>query len=133
MAQLIYRDCSLTVNSVDLSAYVKSLTVNYGANMQDDTVMGDSTRSFAGGLLEWSVNVEFVQDYAATRVDATLFSLVGAAGFTIVIKPVSSSANPTLTGTAVIATYNPQAGTVGDLLKATCTFQSAGTLTRTTT
>jgi len=50
--------------------------------MLDDTVMGDTTRSNIAGLLNWSIDVEFLQDFASAKVDATLFALVGSASFT---------------------------------------------------
>ncbi|MFH1117918.1 MAG: radical SAM protein [Pseudomonadota bacterium] len=137
MAQLIFRDAYVYITNVDLSSYVKSVTINYGAAMQDDTVMGDTTKSNASGLFEWSITVEFVQDYGASLVDATLFPLVGAAAFTVTIRPVKGTAvgatNPNFIGSAVLASYNPASGTVGDLHKCTATFQSASTLARNTT
>ena len=41
---------------------------------QDDTVMGDTTRSEAPGLKNWELEGLFNQDYAAGEVDATLFA-----------------------------------------------------------
>lgn len=135
MAQLILDDCYFEVNSVDLSDHVKSVTVNYSGEMQDDTVMGDDTRSNAAGLKNWSMDVQFVQDFAAGEVDATLFSLVGAAAFTVEVRPTSggrSATNPGFNGNAVLESYQPVAGAVGDLLQAPVTFQAAGTLSRST-
>ncbi len=77
MATLIYSDASLVLNSIDLSDHVKSLTINYESEAQDDTAMGDTTRSSKGGLLNWSISVEFHQDFAASEVDVTIFGIVG--------------------------------------------------------
>jgi len=135
MATFVYTDASVTVNSVDLSDHVKSCTLNYEAEMLDDTVMGDTTRSNMAGLLNWSIDVEFLQDFASAKVDATLFSLVGAAAFTVILKPTSgsvSSTNPSFTGSAVLESYPPMTGSVGDLESVSVTFRSAGTLARAT-
>lgn len=135
MATLIFKDAYVSINSVDLSDHVKSVTLNYEAEMQDDTAMGDTTRSNMAGLLNWSVDVEFLQDYAANEVDATLFSLVGAAAFPIILKPNGSATavtNPKFTGNAVLASYTPMGGGVGDLAMAPITLSPAGTLTRAT-
>ena len=97
--------------------------------------MGDTTRSNLAGLLNWSIDVEFLQDFAAAKVDATLFSLIGAAAFTVTVKPTSSSVsatNPSFSGSVVLESYPPMSGAVGDLETASATFRSAGTLTRAT-
>ena len=135
MATFVYTDASVVVNSFDLSDHVKSCTLNYEAEMLDDTVMGDTTRSNIAGLLNWSIDVEFLQDFASAKVDATLFTLVGAAAFTVTVKPTSgsvSATNPSFSGSAVLESYPPMSGSVGDLETASATFRSAGTLTRAT-
>ena len=135
MATFVYTDASVVVNSVDLSDHVKSCTLNYEAEMLDDTVMGDTTRSNIAGLLNWSIDVEFLHDFAAAKVDATLFSLIGAAAFTVTVKPTSgsvSATNPSFSGSAVLESYPPMSGSVGDLETASATFRSAGTLARAT-
>ena len=135
MATFVYTDASVVVNSVDLSDHVISCSLNYEAEMLDDTVMGDTTRSNIAGLLNWSIDVEFLQDFASAKVDATLFSLVGAAAFTVTVKPTSgsvSATNPSFSGSVVLESYPPMSGSVGDLETASATFRSAGTLARAT-
>lgn len=136
MATMVLTDASVTINAVDLSDHVKSVRLTYEAEMHDDTVMGTAgTRSKKPGLKNWSVEIEFLQDYASAKVDATLFPLVGASAFAIVIKPASgsvSTTNPSFTGNAVLASYQPLSGAVGELNKTTVPFQSAGALTRAT-
>lgn len=134
MASLILDDASVVINAVDLSDHVQSVTINYSAEMQDETAMGDDTRVNKGGLKNWSMDVEFKQDYASGEVDATLFSLVGAT-FTVTVKPTSAAVgttNPSYSGTGILESYNPIGNSVGDLATAPITIQSAGTLTRAT-
>jgi len=135
MATLVFNDAHVTINAVDLSDHVKKVTLNYNAAMLDDTVMGDDTKSNMAGLKEWSVDIEFLQDYAAGEVDATLFDLVGAAAFAIILKAngdTTSATNPKYTGNAVLESYSPMDGTVGDIASTSITLQSAGTLSRAT-
>lgn len=134
MATLIYDDASVVINAVDLSDHVQSATINYSAELQDETAMGDDTRINKGGLKNWSIDVQFKQDFASGEVDATLFSLVGST-FTITVKPTSAAVgttNPSYSGTGILESYTPLGGNVGDLLTAPVTIQSAGTLTRAT-
>jgi len=134
MAQLVLTDASVTINSVDLSDHVKSVTLNYSADMNDDSAMGDTTHSRIGGLKDWSLDIEFQQDYASSKVDATLFPLVGST-FTVIVIPVNdtvTATNPSFSGTGILESYPPIAGAVGDEALASVTIQSAGTLARNT-
>lgn len=135
MAAFVFKDGSLVVNSVDLSDHVRSMTLNYSGDLQEETSMGDDTRKRLSGLKDWSVDVTFKQDFDSGSVDATLFSLIGAASFTVTMKPTSaavSATNPSFSGSAVLETYPPLDGAVGDLAEVSATFQAAGDLTRAT-
>lgn len=133
MAQIVLKDASITINSVDLSDKSNSVELNYEVEAVEVTAFGGN-RSFIGGLQNNSVTVEFMQDFAATEVEATIFPLVGTQT-TIVIKPTSaavSSTNPsyTITG-AYLASHTPVAATVGELAMTSLTF-TGGTLAKST-
>jgi hypothetical protein len=135
MASMVLYDAFLSVGGTDLSEHVRSVTIDAGTTMQDDTAMGDTFQSNAPGLATWSISVEFLQDYAASKVDATLYPLLGVAAtpVALVIRPASSgvaTANPQWTGTGVLESYNPVAGSVGDQAMASATWQSGGALVR---
>ena len=127
MASMVLYDAFLSVGGTDLSDHVRSVTIDAGTTMQDDTAMGDTFQSNANGLATWSITVEFLQDYAASKVDATLYPLLGpsATNAALVIRPASGS-------TGVLESYNPVAGSVGDQAMATATWQSASALVRAT-
>ena len=134
MATFVFTDARFECNSVDLSDHVKTATLDIGAETQDDTVMGDDTRSVAGGLKTWSMSIEFLQDYASAKVDATVFPLLGTTT-TIKLRPVDttvSGTNPEYNGTAVLESYTPMGGSVGDMATAAATWVAAGSLTRST-
>lgn len=130
MATLIYTDAYLVVNSVNLSGWCRSLTINYEAEMLDDTTFGTTgTRSNRPGLKNWSMDTEFLQDFDAGAVDATLFSLIGAVPFPIEARPTSaavSATNPSYSGEAVLESYPPLTGEVGALGTVSATFRSGG-------
>ena len=134
MAEVVLTDASVTIGGTDLSDHVRSITLNYNSEPQDKTAMGDTTRERIGGLLDWSVSVEFNQDYAASEVDATLFSAVGTV-VTFVGKPDSgavASTNPSYTGSALLSSYQPVNGSVGDIHTTSISLEAAGALTRAT-
>ncbi len=138
MAKFLYKNAHLTINTVDLSARVESLTLNVGAETPETTAMSDGTRQRVASFVDWSIDVTFRQDFiapATNAVDSTLFSLVGAAAFAIIVRPdaaVKGVTNPEFTGNALLASYSPLTGSVGDVASAPCTFQGDGTLARAT-
>ncbi len=134
MAEQVLTNAHLTVNGVNLSDHVRSITLRYAAELQDITAMSDTTRARLGGLKDWSFDVEFNQDFAASNVDATLFPIVGTS-VAVIIRPDAgavSTTNPNFTGNAMIESYQPVGGAVGDAHVSPVTFQGNGTLTRAT-
>ena len=128
-------DASVTVNSVDLSDHVKEVTVDTGADAHDDSAMADTTHSHIGGLLTASMTILFEQDYAASKVDATISGVGVGNTTTITVLPTSSavsSTNPSWSGTMLLTGYKPVGGAVGDLHLTQTTWVSAGTLARAT-
>lgn len=132
MAKLVLKDAYVDINAVPLSDHVRTVTVNYSGDMQETTGMGATGKEKLSGLTDWSVELEFQQDYAAAEVDVTLHPLVGAAAVAIKVRPTSAAVaatNPELQGNVLLETYG-QGGTVGDVSIATATFQGTGALTR---
>ena len=127
-----FKNAMFEINGTDLSDHVESLTLNYSAEMLDSTAMGDTTRVRKGGLKDWSADVNFHQDLAATEVDATLFTLVGTTACVQIraCNACSSAGNPDFSGIVILESYNPLGGAVGAMLDSPSTFQSAGTLSR---
>lgn len=136
MAAFVLTDAEIVINGVDLSAFVLSATLNYASDLQEDTSMGDGTRTRLAGLKDWSLEVNFKQNFDSGSVDDTLFSLVGAAAFTVTAMADKTAGvgptNPRFSGSAVLESYPIMSNSVGELVQASVTFQSAGTLSRNT-
>lgn len=135
MAELVFTNAQVLVNAVDLSDHVTQVKIVHKGELQDDTAMGATTRSRTPGLLDWSITVDFKQDFAAAKVDATLFPLVGAAAFAIEVRPVNgarSVTNPGYNGQCVLASHDPISGQIGKLLMNSAVFEAAGALARST-
>jgi hypothetical protein len=134
MASFAWTDARVEVNSVNLSAYVKSVSLELSAEALDDTAMGDTYHSRIGGLKDWSVSVEFNADFGASAVDQTLNALLGTVT-TIKVRPTSSSisaTNPEYSGSVLLSSYTPAGGGVGELAAASADFEGAGTCSRAT-
>lgn len=126
----------LTYSGVDLTDHVKSVTINQEYDQVETTAMGAVNKAFAVGLSDASVEVEFYQDFDASKVDATLSPLLGSStGATLVIQTSGATVtatNPKYTMVAAIYNYNPIAGSVGEASMTSPTFRpvSGTTLTR---
>ena len=132
MATLAFTDAVITINSVNLSTFANQVSITYEGEAQDETAFGDTTRINKGGLLNWTMEVTFHQDFAVGGVDATMFSLVNTTT-TVSVKPTSaatSATNPDYNGTGYIQNYQPFSNSVGELASATISILSAGTLAR---
>lgn len=134
MAIKVLTNALVTINAVDLSAKSNSVTVNYEVDSVESTVFGQTAHTFTGGLQNVSVDIEMLQDFAASQTEATVFGLVGTTT-TLIIRADSgavSATNPTYTIVgAFLAAHTPVAGGVGELMMSSLSF-TGGTLTKTT-
>lgn len=125
MAVQVLTNASVTVNAIDLSAYVTSVTVDRQVDPVETTSMGATGHTFSAGLQSSTVTVNFNQDFASNKVNATLTGLVGTTT-TVVVKADSaavSATNPSFSCSGFFAGYSPVSGAVGDLNAFTATFQ----------
>ena len=140
MGELVLQDAHVRVGSsqstTNLTPWVTGVTINYAAELHDKTAMGTNSRSRIAGLKDWSVTIDFNQDFGTNMVDYTLFNLVGIANSsqsTLIIKPTTvkgSATNPRYKGRGLLESYSPLSGAVGELAKVPVTFQGDGDLSR---
>lgn len=133
MSATVLTDAKVVINSVNLSTFVRKVTLNIEVQDQDVTAMGgNGYTARIAGLKDWSVECDFNQDFAAAAVDATLWPLFGT-NTTISVNPTSganAATNPQYTGSVLVSKYTPLDGAVGDVSTITIPFQAAGALTR---
>lgn len=123
---------------VDLTTRVKSITINTSGETLDVTTLNSAGRERIAGLKDYSLDVTFTQDYAATNVDATLSGIVGGSAGTFSWRPTSavqSATNPTYSGEVICTSYTPVSSGVGDADEASAHFEGANgsAITRTAT
>jgi len=143
MAELVFTKCLFllgTSNSptTTLVKKVRSVAINYSAEIQDKTAMGADSRGRIAGLKDWNATIEFNQDFASSDYDKFMFSNVGKSSTDLhfEVRPTTaegSASNPRYQGSCVQEGYNPISGSVGDLAVHSVTFQGDGTLTRSVT
>ena len=124
----------LTVNAVDLSSLVSSVTINRSFEELDITAMGDSGRRFVKGLEASSITIDFFNDEATGKTLQTLQSQWGLST-TVTVKQTSaatSATNPLYTMSCLVNNTTPINGTVGDLSTQSVTWNVNGTIAVTT-
>lgn len=132
----VWKNGYIGVNAVNLSDHAREITLETSTAELPDNVHGDNTAKVRAGLEDWTVTVTFLQDFAASKVDATLSSIdgVGHSSFQLEVGADASSAvsatNPRYSGMAILASYRPFGGQHGVNLEATATFRPASDLTR---
>ena len=132
MAKYLFTDGYVFVNSVDLSDHAFSMDTPESHEQVD--VSGFSatgTKEFLAGQTTQEITIGFLQDFAASKVHATLQPLfTNRTQFLITVKPTSSgvsSTNPTFSGTVQLNQYNGLSGQLNARGEMTVTFTAATT------
>ena len=131
MAQVITK-ATVTVGGVDLSSSIRKVTLSTDRAELDTTTFGNTAKRRVAGLADNKVSLDFNQDFSASSVEATLYTLIGSTT-TIVIKPngtTASATNPSYTFTALVTSWTPLDAQVGELASATITWPIDGDITK---
>lgn len=133
MARIVLTDAKVTINSVNLSSYISSVTLSTSNDVVETTGFSSTAaRTRVAGLQDNSVTIEFFQDFATSLVEQTIYPLLGSTT-TVVVLPTSSAAsatNPSYTFTALVSEWQPLSGAVGELSTASVTWPISGAITK---
>lgn len=138
MARIVLTDASVTINSVNLSDHIASITINESTDVVETTAFSSTAaKTRVAGLKDNSVTLEFHQDFASSSVEQTIngtTSLVGTVT-TIVVKPTSASVsatNPSYTFSALVSEWTSLNAAVGELSTASVSWPITGAITKAT-
>jgi len=134
MAVYLSNGVVLTVNAVDLSNLVSSVTINRSFDELEVTAMGDSGHKFVKGLEASSITIDFFNDEATSKTLQTLNSVWGTST-TVTVKQtsaVTSATNPLYTMSCLVNNITPVNGAVGDISTQSVTWNVNGTIAVTT-
>jgi hypothetical protein len=124
----------LTVNAVDLSNLVSSVTINRAFDELEVTALGDGGHKFVKGLEASSITIDFFNDSATSKTLSTLNTNWGS-NVAVTFKQldaVVSATNPLYTMTCLVNNTTPVNGAVGDLSTQSVTWNVSGTIAITT-
>ena len=128
MPTLILKDCKLYLGGHDLSGDMNNMGIDYGAELQDDTTMGDDTRSNKSGLKTVGAAHEGFWQADDVLVSDTLWERFAIENEVMTVAPETGAvAETAYSFHSVLAEYSP-GGSVGDMLAFTVNASGTGTL-----
>jgi hypothetical protein len=134
MAVYLSNGVVLTVNAVDLSSLVSSVTINRSFEELPITAMGDSGVRAVKGLEASSITIDFFNDAESAKTLQTLNTVWGTST-TVTVKQTSatvSATNPMYTMSCLVNNTTPINGAVGDISTQSVTWNVNGTIAVTT-
>lgn len=125
----------ILVNSVDWKSWASKAQLDVKASLEDVTTFASGGwKENAGGLLEWTVSIELIDDFTATTgLDALLWGILNTS-VPIELRPTQAArgtANPAYTGNIWIDNSS-FGGQVGTAAKKSLTFTGTGAVSRLT-
>lgn len=135
MAIFLQNNVGVKINSIDLSDHILSVSLSQIFDELEVTALGDTAHKFAKGLEAATLTLDFLNDFAASSVAATLQAAYGTT-VTAVLIPVKGTAvsatNPLYTVSILINNLTPLNGAVGDISSSSLTFTCNSTVVQTT-
>ncbi len=134
MARLVLNNADIQINGVNLSDRIAAVTITTEVADIPTTAFGSTAITRTAGLKDNSVQIDFHQDFAAGEVEATIYPLLGQTTV-VTVKPGAQATavdNPLYTMTALVTSWTPVAGAVGELLTASVTWPVSGEVVKTT-
>jgi hypothetical protein len=136
MAIFLQNNVGVKINSVDLSDHITSVTLTQTFDELEVTALGDSSHKMVKGLEASTLTLNFLNDFAAASVQATLQAAYGTT-VTAVLLPVKGTAvsatNPLYTVSILVNNLTPLNGAVGDISNSSQSFTCNSTVVQTTT
>lgn len=123
----------LSINANVLNSFTKKAELAVEIEDKDVTTYASlGWKEVLGGLKSGELGTEFLQDFAASQLDAIMWPLLG----TVVPFEVRgdqaavSASNPKYTGSILIKAWNPITGSVGDEATVSVSFPTSGQVLR---
>ncbi|WP_329474025.1 phage tail protein [Streptomyces sp. NBC_01723] len=126
----------LSINSNDLSEFTRKAELTVEVEEKDVTNYKSlGWKEVVGGLKSGELGCEFLQDFAATKLDAIMWPLLGTVVPFVVRADQAAvgTSNPSYSGSILINGWNPITGSVGDEATVSLGFPTSGAVTRATT
>ena len=138
MATLVFTNPYLVLDGVNLTGYVRKVTLKGVKAVHEDTAntagTGVSARTYVGGLKEYGFEPVFNFALGAGLTEATLWAIWNAGtavGFTCAnAGSTAGTANPHYSGSALITDFAGVDGAIGEKGEAQPVFKVTGDIAR---
>jgi hypothetical protein len=121
MAKKVIKHPLISINGVDLTNRITQITIDTSTDEVDSTTFDSDYKQTEAGMMDASVNIDTVQDYAKGSVDATLWPLAQEGkAFLVKILPEKgtgepSEDNPCYQMAGKLFSYSPLSASPGEL------------------
>ncbi|MFC8438029.1 phage tail tube protein [Streptomyces griseoincarnatus] len=136
MPKMVLLAQHLSINGETLNEYTKKAELTVEVEDKDVTNYASlGWKEVIGGLKSAELSCEFLQDFAATKLDSIMWPLLG----TVVPFEVRAdqaavgTSNPAYSGNILINGWSPITGSVGDEATVSQGFPTSGAVSRATT
>lgn len=129
MAKYVVTSQKVTVNGTDISsACARAELVLNSAEVETTDFGSAGWTEVIGGLKSGQLTLDFHSDFGAGGVSSVFDDLLGTIGTFVVIAngTAASATTPAYTATALINSFTPVAGAVGDLSTFSVTLPTTG-------
>ena len=138
MATFLANGAVVTVNAVDLSTYTSSVTIGQSFDTLEVTAMGDSGHKQIAGLENSTISIDFMADFATSKVNQTINGATAGNGLVgsttvVTVKPKAGATgadNPLYTMTCLVTEW-PQVYNVSELATISVTWPVNGSVVKT--
>ncbi|MEV8395917.1 MULTISPECIES: hypothetical protein [unclassified Streptomyces] len=133
MAKMVLLAAFVSIGGNDLSDYARKAELSVEVEDKDVTTYTSlGWKVVLGGLKSGELGLEFLQDVAATKIDALMWPLLGSVvPFVVRLDSAPKSAsNPEWSGNILINGWNPIEGGVGDEASVSVGYPTSGAVTR---
>ncbi len=131
---MVLKTTYVALNSVDRSSWVSKCELTAEVDEKDVTTFAsDGWVEVIGGLAKGQLSLTFKNDITDNTLDETMWALFLAGTTTFEVRPTESAvtnSNPKYTGTVLIKSWSPIAGSVGDVNEFSPTYPTSGLITR---
>ena len=117
MAKVVLTNPRVTLDGVDLSDHITSLSINTDYDLVEVTQIGDIAKKMVAGLEDNSVIFEFQQDFDPSEVEDVIWPNRGLR-IPCRVRPTTdaiSATNPEYRFEVLVSQWSPLSGEVGSL------------------
>jgi hypothetical protein len=120
----------ISLNGVDLSAYVTTSQLEKSADKHDVTTYGQTTHVYNGGLKDGTASISGIYDNGVSGPRASILALIGTT-CTLVRRPDGTGTGKAQDSVTVLVEKYTETNPVADMVTWACDLQLSGAVTTT--